>query len=372
MRKRWSAGLRWVGLRFCGGRAGSSVGGLFLVHVLPPLLALADLVPHPPGPGLWLGVNELEQPTRTRVDARILLRAEVDRGPCRHPPQVLRGRVVKAPVPAEQASDVLTVNRFWIRRVAADWVRRQDHGDIHDVGHGHLDDLQLREHQFLDRQRDRMPVKPGADLDRVTELQPLDEYVDFGPVLGVGEAVPGAFHRDQQVAVGDIAPRFEITAHALAVLRGYDEVDVFSRPAEQIHELARRVAVQPDPRRAHHAQRHPGLAGLRDDPHGLCRQADPIVIRHSIGICWKASLMLMPRRLRYALIHKYQPAPTTTAATVIQNSTGIFDGLNNAPAAMGSFQSSQNITAKKAAEIAPATGMIGRPSSLNPAAGDDS
>src|SRR5260370_26039041 len=93
---------------------------------------------------------------------------------------------------------------------------------------------------------------------------------------------------------------------------------------------------------------------------------------HSIGICWNARLMLMPCRRRYALTKTYQAVRITTAATVIQNSTGIFDGLISGPAAIGSFHSSQTTTAKNAAEIAPATGMIGTPSNRKFLAGEDS
>src|SRR6185437_8377795 len=138
--------------------------------------------------------------------------------------------------------------------------------------------------------------------------------------LRVPEAVSRPLHRDKQVAVGDVAAGFEVTAHALALLLRHHEVDVLGRPAKQVHDLPWRVAVQPDSRRADHPQRDAGIARFRDDPDGLRREVGPLTgVRrihrrgclaqktltiqyqpaHSIGICWNASLMLMPRRFLY-------------------------------------------------------------------------
>ena len=318
--------------------AAPSVRRLPVVDVLPPLLALADLVPHPPGQALALGVDRVQQPLAHAWSTRAAPRRRGRSPPVAgHASRTAAGSGSRcggspSPWPAARRCGSASI----ASPSAASWppatscVAAGRSASIRSVVVSSTI-CSFCSSSSSTGMRDRVlrPAGPATSIVWQKFSRSTNTSISV-PCSRWLEAVPRALHRDEQVPVDHVAAVLQQAAHALALLLRHDEVDVLGGAAEAVHQRARRGAVQPDAGRAHDPERDAAGRGRGHDRQGLglqLLQDRPSSRRspasagqpagHSIGICWKARLMSMPWRLRYALAPRYQAVPTISAPRVI-------------------------------------------------------
>src|SRR5581483_9491613 len=167
--------------------------GSALATELP--VAFADLVVPTSGradPGsklppqaLWSSLDALPDGIDARGDQGLLIARQLrDRfHVAANAVEVQRHRVVETPLGGEQAGDVRKIEAPRLLRLGH-VVLQQQHHQILEVLLVDLDDLQLLEQEVGQRDRHRMQVEPALQLDRVAEVEPVEEHVDAPATSG--------------------------------------------------------------------------------------------------------------------------------------------------------------------------------------------